>query len=595
MIRAKIAAVGLTFLLPLAIVAQQAGAGTDEALSAEQQKEEAELRREIALLLVRETASEIEMLRSITNRISFSSDLAEAAYPLDPELSKRMYLGLADSLSRFIATSSAQISEEDLNADDMTGFRNVSTTVWKLRRAAMVRYQAVLSAAGRDPLVAMDLLARTRFDERVGKALGFGGFTGETQLLMEIVDRAPLNDPETVEELGSRLLKDGLNGGAVRLLSKLKQKDIEAARKYAPKVLSAASREIDRVEPDITAISGVFEVEDRGAGQTNNPVFDQAELAGLAEAFGRLLLGMEAEDVGGIYGAMGFVEAIRPYSPAIAERVARKFGVDDKAADSIIGDGIAAVRAAVDAADADEKAAVAVSEGGERADPAAAEEQKKKEELEKTLRTKEDSPEKQAAIREMISESLLAISRTPDPVAKINAYVQLSRRLEQLGQQGAASEVLDEAFRTVTTNPRNYEEFLQVWTLAGAIVDERPEKAFAMAEDLVFRLNEVIATFHRFAEFMDSRGEMLDEGELQFGGFGGGMMGRFSSVLNSSEDNIKKFVEADLGRTRAMAERFDRPEIRVAAKLLVLNSYLSEKPDKKADEPVIEISTEGDN
>ena len=62
----------------------------------------------------------------------------------------------------------------------------------------------------------------------------------------------------------------------------------------------------------------------------------------------------------------------------------------------------------------------------------------------------------------------------------------------------------------------------------------------------------------------------------------GASMLRQMSIANVP---LKKLAEFDLDRTRALADRFDRPEARVLAKILILRAYTqapAEKPTSAA-------------
>ncbi|MCO6511821.1 MAG: hypothetical protein J5I65_13605 [Aridibacter famidurans] len=603
MISRSLLSTAIILLFAFSALPQESVPDTPDEGKKEEQSEEAKLRKEIALLLVKETAAEIEMLQSLTNRISFSADLAETAYVLDPALSRRMYLELADSLARFIAVQSQMVSEKDKNLKGAAVYMGASRAVWKLRRAAMIRSQAVLSAAKQDPILALDLLEATKMDAELKNVLGYFG-PNDDVILMQVANTAPLDDPESVEVFGDRLLKNGLNLGAPFLLANLRERGSEAAFTYAPKVLSAASREIDSIDPDLRAVSMLLRIasekKGNGAGPVR-PLFDPAEIRNLAEALGRVVLGMEADELARSGGGMQYASFIRPFAPEIADQIQKKFARGNGIG---VGTGIGGgpvVQGTGNrppppppppppaALPAPSPAAGSVSDADKQGERAA--------ELEAMMSSSEDSPEKEAAVREYVSKALQGLAQIDDPLARTAGYVAVSDRLDSLGQKEAASEVLNEAFRAVTPNPRNHQEYLQTWTLAGALVDRQPEKAFAMIEDLVFRLNGVVSNFHGFAEFLDSNGEILDEGELQFGGFGGGMMAQMMRTLDSTGQIVRKLAETDLARTRALAERFDRPEIRVTARLLILKSFVSETKAKDSvfDAVPEAISTDSDD
>jgi hypothetical protein len=67
---------------------------------------------------------------------------------------------------------------------------------------------------------------------------------------------------------------------------------------------------------------------------------------------------------------------------------------------------------------------------------------------------------------------------------------------------------------------------------------------------------------------------MISDGEAQVGAFGGGMVRGLSRELGVAEATLVTLVRADFGKTRALTNRFERPEVRILAKMLVLRSVL---------------------
>ncbi|HMS09297.1 MAG TPA: hypothetical protein PKE66_07425, partial [Pyrinomonadaceae bacterium] len=100
----------------------------------------------------------------------------------------------------------------------------------------------------------------------------------------------------------------------------------------------------------------------------------------------------------------------------------------------------------------------------------------------------------------------------------------------------------------------------------------------------IYRANEVITAFVRVGEFIDVTEQMIVDGEIQVGAFGGGMIRGLSSELNIAEATIGLLVNADLERTKAAADKFDRPETRVLARMLILRNILGAKVTEDAEE-----------
>jgi hypothetical protein len=115
------------------------------------------------------------------------------------------------------------------------------------------------------------------------------------------------------------------------------------------------------------------------------------------------------------------------------------------------------------------------------------------------------------------------------------------------------------------------------WMLASGYLESDPDKAFPILEDAITRANNVISAFVQVGEFIDVTEEMISDGEVQVGAFGGGMIRGLSRELGVAESAVDRLVRADFARTKTLTNRFDRPEVRVLAKMLVLRAVLGKK------------------
>ena len=59
--------------------------------------------------------------------------------------------------------------------------------------------------------------------------------------------------------------------------------------------------------------------------------------------------------------------------------------------------------------------------------------------------------------------------------------------------------------------------------------------------------------------------------------------------MGVAESTLISLVRADFAKTRALTNRFDRPEVRILAKMLVLRSVLGKKPEASAEEQVKKV------
>ena len=125
--------------------------------------------------------------------------------------------------------------------------------------------------------------------------------------------------------------------------------------------------------------------------------------------------------------------------------------------------------------------------------------------------------------------------------------------------------------------------------IASGYAEADPDKAFPILESAIGRGNDLIAGFVKVGEFIDVTEEMISDGEAQVGAFGGGMIRGLSRELGVAEATIQTLINADFAKTRALTNRFERPEVRILAKMLVLRSVLEKKPHVSAEEQVKKV------
>ena len=90
-----------------------------------------------------------------------------------------------------------------------------------------------------------------------------------------------------------------------------------------------------------------------------------------------------------------------------------------------------------------------------------------------------------------------------------------------------------------------------------------------------------IAAFIKVAEFIDVNGDFVIDGEVQLGAFGGSMTRGAVGMIGNSDGIVKSLAKADFERTKALADRFEQPEVRILARFLVLRSVLQNDETKE--------------
>jgi hypothetical protein len=132
----------------------------------------------------------------------------------------------------------------------------------------------------------------------------------------------------------------------------------------------------------------------------------------------------------------------------------------------------------------------------------------------------------------------------------------------------------------VNPSPKNYQDFMLTWMLVSGYANSDPDKAFPLLEETIGRANDTLAAFIKVGEFIDVAEEMIQDGEVQVGAFGGQMVRGLTSELGMADSTIQVLAKADFGKTKNLTNRFDRTEIRVLAKMMILRAVLNPKQIK---------------
>ena len=308
------------------------------------------------------------------------------------------------------------------------------------------------------------------------------------------------------------------------------------------------------------------------------PVMTASEMRDLVEVMARAAL--DSDDEGEI-GA-GYMDLFEKYTPTRAVQIKAKYRKRNGGANS------AATPAMANVAMTAANAASPVVAGPP--DPVA--EQKAKALEEKiaadaklmedvaTLGTKPLSKDERAKI---IVQARKIISQSPGKDKKSAGLSLLAAQVAKAGDKELATEIMKDAERFVNPQPKNYQDFMLTWMLISGYAEADPDKAFPLLSDTVLRLNETVSAFIKAAEFIDVRGEMIDDGEVQVGQFGGSMLRGLTSELKIAQPTLRALAKADFARTKAATNTFDRPEVRVLAKMLVLRTLLNPKGATQED------------
>ncbi|CAN5869240.1 hypothetical protein BH20ACI4_BH20ACI4_28050 [soil metagenome] len=549
---------------------------------AEKKEKEAKL-KENAVAFLRETASEIVNLRTPENRIGFNAELANLMWFHDEREARVMFNSLTNDFRQMLIQLNGQINaikfdEENpgiYNIPFVRGASQQAEIYRKFSKAMSVR-QAIASAMSEhDALLAYSFFTDTataitnpKFQEQIKQQ--------DTSFEMKLLQAVAEQNAAKGLELGRKSLANGVNNNHLELLKKIYAKDTDSGAAFGEDIVRKmkSASGVDEIN-NLYLFSSVLEmgIENRNAIKnkpTQKPMFSDQDLRDLAEIAAQRLQDLEPAAISS-YG--GFVDNIEKFSPSRAAQIRQKMKT------------AAASNSNTNSANPQVRAIMEKFEK-ERLEN---EEQEKSIEEMATIGTGKLSDQQRT---KAISEAQKMIESIDDPTAKITALSGLAAQIAKSGDQELALQFMKQAESFVNNTPKNYLDYMQMWLLASGYAQVNADKSFPILETAIYNLNDTIAAFIKVAEFIDVNGEIIEDGEVQVSGFGGGGITReLIGGLGASEPTIRALSEADFGRMRNLSNKFDRTEVRILAKMLILRAVFDSKSLSENDSKIIETDS----
>ena len=556
--------------------------------------------KEDAVAFLRETLTEVGGLRTAENRISFTSELASLMWFHDEREARSMYTTVVADFKDLLTQYDAQMNSYGLADDGESGSGGFlltgeptarAITERKFRTAMAVRQQITMSMAEHDPDLAYGFYYETAgiiTNAQFLKNFGNQDKYFEFQLITMIADK----NAEKALKFAKRSLKtNGFSYQYIDLLRKLYSKDQEKAIDLAESILDKL-KDQKLTADDLWAVSSLLSygsetLEHSRTESSKKAVYSLSDLKAIAELMAQAILSQTANNERN--GAQ-YVSQIEKYLPARALQIRSKFKIKEQSEDEDT--------AYVMVANAN-RAYTGYSNSNTNANSGAmSPRERERQEREGTEKRMMDDvmklgdkqlPKEQRA--DIIAQARKIIATTPGRDKKIVALSVLATQVALAGDKELAAEIMKDARSLVNPQPKNYQDFLLSWMLASGYATADPDKAFPLLDDTISRANDTIAAFIKVGEFIDVAEEVIADGELQVGAFGGSMVRDLTRQLGMADATIQQLAKVDFAKTRNLTNRFERPEVRILAKMMVLRAVLGPKQKedaKQESEPTID-------
>jgi hypothetical protein len=402
----------------------------------------------------------------------------------------------------------------------------------------------------------------------------------ETQFIKQLAAK----DAAKAAELARRSLAKGVNWMQIDLLLKIYEKDAEKGAEYADAIVrkfkddkSSASNYSNVASFLQLGTENAEKVKKEGG---KKPMFTAQNMRDLAEILAQNIL----EKTSAEQFDASYIELVEKYAPARAIQIRAKFPDKTKNMQTVVTNGneprvmVKPTPAAVP---------IPVTPQSDDAETRARKEQEDVMKNVMKLSQKELPKEEREKI---VAQARKIINGLGSKQEKLMALSMLASQVAAAGDKELAAEVMKDAQALVNPSPKNYQDFLEIWFLASAYASSDADKAFPLLEDAIFRLNDTLSAFIKVGEFIDVSGEMIEDGEVQVGALGGSMVKGLTQELGVANQTIRNLAVADFGKTKALTNKFDRPEVRILAKMLVLRAILGGETKPVKTEPVVEVT-----
>ncbi len=555
---------------------------------AEKKEKDAKL-QENAVAFLRETSSEITNLRTPENRIGFNAELANLMWFHDEREARVMFNSVTNDFRQLLIQLDAQINAVKFDEENtemysvpfLLGGAGQQGQIYRKFSKAMGVRQSIASA-----LSEHDALLAYSFYTDTANAITNPKFKKQVEdrdkyFEMQILQKVAEQDAAKGLEFGRKSLAKGVNNNHLELLKKIYAKDADSGASFGEEIVRKLKSDSDGDTDNIYLVGSILNLglENRKTIKdkpTQKPIFSDQALRDMAETAARKLLSQPPETFSA-YGDL--IENIEQFSPSRAAQIRQKM----KTASALNSNSNSA-RPEITISDSDMRA---ITDRSEKQRLEKEEQEKSIEEM-AAIGTKKLSDE---ARNKAIAEARKMIEKLDDPTAKITALSGLAAQIAKSGDQELALQFMKQAESFVNTTPKNYIDYMQVWILASGYAQVDAEKSFPVLESAIYNLNDTISAFIKVAEFIDTNGEIIEDGEVQVGSFGGGFTRELIGGLGVSEPTIRALADADFTRLKNVSNKFDRTEVRILAKMLILRAVFGNKDISVEDSEIIETDS----
>ena len=568
---------------------------------ASQQDKEADRQKELekkTLALLNDVAAGAWSLKLPENRLFIMSNAADLLWTVDEKRARTLYWDALNALN--LVTGPSRSIGQKLSPEERAKLAHSYLSAFELRQKLLRR------VAKRDAQLALDMLRASRSVPPRHVIPEFT-FPDDVQLEQGIASELAARDPAQALQIARQSLAKGLTLEVLTFLQRLNDVDSERGSQFAGEVITKL-RTINLA----TDFHGAYVAVQLLYLSRKLDSNQQARLGGLS---GLKVLNLDEEQKRSIVEQLTDVALsatvalyvlwqvhqvmaeIQHFFPERSDAVAKKLSTftrsmheanpDQESQNSLIMVGAVEelVRTATTADSVtrmslyQQASMMAVAQGKTEWFREAINKQETSSDLRAQIIDSLDHHEISVAVmRKQVDELQKLLPKIRRKDKRAGAMAELALLMHEKGEKEEASSMLDEAATLIKTDLTDDKQTNALLTLLCAFAVVDPPKAFALAERTIDRANRQISLLLLLDKVVKSgalkKNELLlEQPQLM----------PIEFLVFKYGKGMAALARADFNRTRALAERFERNELRLMAQLLVLKGLLEPQTARSAE------------
>lgn len=562
----------------------------------ENTEKEAERKQQIerkTYVLVDEIAGAAPGLKLPENRSFVLAAAADLLWEHDEPRARNLFwdalntLNLMNSSSQVVKGAKPSAKEKEQNFNEYSA-------VFALRQQLLQR------VARHDPQLALDMLRSSRqapFEPVAWMRDGFA-LPDDRSLEQQIATEVAARDPQKALQLARESLAKGFTYQLIMLLQRLNQKDAEIGTKFAGEIINKLrSRNIATDLPGSSIAVSLLTISRPPTGPATSKLttatgnwrlkLDEEQRRELVDLITNAAL-TESGNANLLYALSEIMPEIKEFAPERLALVQKKLAAFNQTLskgerlsdeyNSLTRNGTPEeVLKLADTVSENERAwmqqqAVVMAAMHGRADSLREyiNSEITDESRRKSLLEALDTQQINIAIDKNDTEELQKLlPKIRQKEVRARVMSELAITLEQKGDHDEALSLLNEAQTLIKTGFENESQSNALLALVGAYAQVEPAKAFGIIERTVDRANDEMTKLLLLDKFISTG--IIKKGEISMQH--SGMIPIDFAVFKYGK-SVAALASADFERTRAAADRFERNELRLMARLLLAQALL---------------------